>query len=140
MNNGRSIKALCLKETGELSPSQEQAALALAAGKKIAAAAKLAEVGVSTVKEWLYTIPEFPARVRELREEMTKEAIGKIVDGLGFAAVTLRNLMDSENPNAALGAARAMFEIAFKVKEGDLGKEIAELRTRINAITRARTA
>jgi hypothetical protein len=54
---------------GPLTPRQERAALALAAGATIADAAGRNGCGARTVKRWLAELPAFRRRVGELRGE-----------------------------------------------------------------------
>ena len=64
-----------------LSPKQESAAVALAAGLTVGEAARRSNAGERTIKTWSATCPAFARRVTELRAEMTSRALGRLVDG-----------------------------------------------------------
>lgn len=106
------------RASGELTPKQEAAALALAAGLTIEAAAKAAKAGGRTVRTWQATVPAFPRRVAELRAEMTSQALGRLIDGMTSAADTLGYLCrKGKSETVRLGAARAVLELGVKLRE-----------------------
>ncbi|HJZ59658.1 MAG TPA: hypothetical protein VKE74_32235 [Gemmataceae bacterium] len=74
---------------GGLTPKQEAAAFALAAGATLDEAASQSGAGLTTIKTWGATIPAFSRRVTELRGEMTARALGRLVDSMASAAETL---------------------------------------------------
>lgn len=114
-----------------LTPKQEDAALATAKGLTIAAVAKAAGAGVRTVKTWR-SLPAFQQRVSELRQEMTGEAVGKLTAGMGYAASTLRSLLDAESDGIRLSAARSVLELTLKLREqAELEAEVAALREQV---------
>src|SRR5262245_26416762 len=96
---------------GELTPKQEAAALALAAGATITAAARKTGAGETTLKRWLREQPALARRVADLRAEMTSRALGRMTDGMAEAADTLRRLLKGKSENVRLGAARALLEL-----------------------------
>jgi hypothetical protein len=114
--------------SGDLSPKQEAAALALAAGHPLRVAAKQSGAGARTIKTWTATVPAFGRRVAELRAEMTARAVGRLADGMSFAADTLRKLLTAKSETVRLGAARAVLEIGNKLRES------IELEERITAL------
>jgi hypothetical protein len=119
------------RESDPLTPRQEAAALALAAGLTIDQAAKKSGAGGRTIRTWLHDQPAFPRRVTELRAEMTSLALGRLVDGMGLAADTLRALLKAKSETVKLGAARAMLELGVKLRESvELVQRIADLEAR----------
>lgn len=114
-----------------LTPKQEAVALALAAGSTYEEAGRKAGAGVTTIKRWLSENPALPARVRELRVEMTARALGKLIDGMASAADTLGYLSrKAKNEMTRLGAARALLELAVKMRESiELEERIAALES-----------
>ena len=112
-----------------LSPAQEAVALGVASGLSLAASARKAKVGVPTAKTWSSTLPAFRRRVRELRAEMTSQALGRLVDGMSSAADTLGYLSrKGKSETVRLSAARAVLELANKTREN------VELEERLQAL------
>jgi hypothetical protein len=114
--------------SGIITARQEAAALALAAGATIPAAAARARCGVRTVKRWLATQPEFRRRIGELRGEMIGRALGTLTDALAEAAGVLRQLLASQSDAIRLGACRSILEVTTKLKE------TCELEQRLSAL------
>jgi hypothetical protein len=72
--------------------------------------------------------PKIVAKVRELRDQMVSEALGRMAHNLGAAADTLASLLGDENPLVRLRAATALLEITPKLRaEVDVAARIAEL-------------
>lgn len=116
-------------EIGELSPKQEAAALALAAGHPLRVAAKQSGAGERTIKTWSATVPGFGRRVAELRADMTSRALGRLADGMAGAADTLGFLSrKGKSETVRLGAARAILELGSKLREA------VEMEARIAAL------
>src|SRR5262245_54148746 len=116
-------------EYGVLTPKQEAAALALAAGATLDEAARESGAGSRTIRTWLHDQPAFSRRVTELRGEMTARALGKLVDGMASAADTLGYLCrKGKSEQVRLGAARALLELGIKLRE------TVELEARIAAL------
>ena len=116
-------------ENGALSPRQEAVALGVASGLSLAAAARKAKAGVPTAKTWSATLPAFRRRVRELRAEMTSQALGRLVDGMSSAADTLGYLSrKGKSETVRLSAARAVLELANKTREN------VEMEERLQAL------
>ena len=115
-----------------LSPRQDAVALALASGATLREAAQRTSAGERTIKTWTAANPQFVRRVAELRAEMTSRALGRLVEGMSFAADTLRKLLTAKSEMVRLGAARSVIELGTRVRE------IVELEERITALeTRA---
>lgn len=116
-------------ENGGLTPKQEAAALALAAGHPLRIAARESGAGERTIKTWTATIPAFSRRVSELRAEMTSRALGRLADGMASAAETLGFLSrKGKSEMVRLSAARAVLELGQKLRES------VELEARIEAL------
>jgi hypothetical protein len=116
-------------KNGVLSPKQEAAALALAAGRTRDGAARSAGCGTTTVKTWLHDQPAFGRRVQELRAEMTSMALGRLVDNMASASETLGYLSrKGRSEMVRLSAARAVLELGHKLRESvELEERIASL-------------
>jgi hypothetical protein len=107
--------------------ADDAVALALASGLTVEAAAGAAGVGERTVYRRLAN-PAFRVRVSELRTAMVERALGKMADGMGEAADTLRQLLAAKSESVRLGAARALFELSVKLRES------VELEERLRAL------
>lgn len=130
---GRAIKALSDPNGPEgdgFNPKQEAVALSLASGSTLEGAAKKSSVGVTTIKTWLAN-PAFARRVQELRAEMTTRAMSKLIDGMSFAASTLRELLSADSEQVRLSAARSVIELACKLRDTvELEQRVAALEAR----------
>jgi hypothetical protein len=114
---------------GHLTPKQESAALALAAGRTIDQAAKMSGAGARTIRTWLHDQPAFRWRIQELRAEMTSQALGRLVDTMAGAADTLSHLSrKAKSEMVRLSAARAILELGPKLRENiELEQRITQL-------------
>jgi hypothetical protein len=127
--NGRPPIAADCRHNGRLTPRQESAALALAGGSTEAEAAALANCSARTLRVWLASSPNFGRRIGQLRSEMTAQALGRLVASMTRAADTLDELASSASAETVrLGAARAVLELAIKIRES------TELEERIRAL------
>jgi hypothetical protein len=107
--------------------AQEIAAAALAAGATAKDAAASAGVHERTVRKWQAT-PEFRERVQALRDEVVGQALNRLGSGMSAAADALRNLVDHSDPHVKYKAARAVIELAVKLKEQlELEQRVEEL-------------
>ena len=107
--------------------ADEPLAVALAAGRTIREAAEAAGVGERTATRRAAE-PEFRRRVAALRGAMVQAALGRLSDGLTEAADALRKLLRAKRESVRLGAARAIHELACKLRESvDLEERIAAL-------------
>lgn len=127
--------------TVALTPKQDAAALALAAGHTIEEAAKKAGAGGRTIRTWLHDQPAFVRRIGELRAEMTGRALGRLVEGMASAADTLGYLSRrGKSEMVRLSAARAVLELGVKLRDSvELEERIAALEAQPNQSQR-RTA
>ena len=110
-----------------LSAKQELAALSLAAGASIRAAAKNAEAGERTLHTWLDD-PAFKARVAQLRAEILDQAVGGLAVGTSKATATLLKLLDDESAGIRLRAAQAVLDSAIRFRDA------AEMDARLQAL------
>jgi hypothetical protein len=101
---------------GDQRGRQELAAAALAVGKTQWAAAQTAGVSERTVRTW-WADPAFRARVAKLRGEAVSRALGRLTAGMTDAADTFLKLLKSPNDAVRLGAAKAIIELAIKVRD-----------------------
>jgi hypothetical protein len=105
-------------------------ALALATGKTRAEAARAARVSEATVTRRRRD-PAFRALVNEIRTRMVDEAIGKLTDALSKSAGRLAALVDSEDEQTALRAARSVLDSAIRLRE------FADLAGRVEALEKS---
>jgi HEAT repeat protein len=102
-------------------------AAALAAGRSNRAAAAEAGVSERTVGARMAD-PAFRRLVAELRSRMVDRAVGRLSDGMVEAADGLRALLTARSPAIRLAAARALLELAGKVRaEVELEERVADL-------------
>lgn len=133
-NKMKPVTARSGLEIGPLTPKQEAAALALAAGRTQDEAADESGSGTRTIKTWIATQPTFTRRIQELRGEMTTRALGKLVDNMTSAADTLGYLCrKGKSEMVRLSAARAILELGTKLRE------TIELSDRIDALEAGRS-
>ena len=76
-----------------LTPSQERAVTAMLTARSIAAAARAAEVGESSLRRWLRQDENFQTKLRGLREEALSQGALKLQNGVPEAVETLYRLI-----------------------------------------------
>jgi hypothetical protein len=101
--------------------------LALASGRKVEDAAKLARVSVATVYR-RQRDEAFRAEVMNTRREMWTEAVGQLTAACTEAVDALRALLKDPVASARLGAAKTILETSQK------GVELLELEQRLAAV------
>jgi HEAT repeat protein len=107
-------------------------ALCLASGQSPAEAAASTGVSLTTVYRWRRH-PKIVAKVRELRDQMVSEALGRMAHNLTAAADTLVSLLGDDNPLVRLRAATALLEITPKLRaDVDLASRLAEVERQLN--------
>ncbi len=79
-----------------LTPSQERAIEALLASRSIAAAARQAKVGESSLRRWLREDDNFQDKLRRLREQALSHAALQLQEGVSKAVGILYDLMERE--------------------------------------------
>src|SRR4051794_11318261 len=119
---------------------REPVALALAAGRTVADAARAAGGSVRAVYNWKRD-PAFTARVAALRTELYAVAAGRLADLSGKAADVLGGLLDSGAETVRLQAAKAVLDVGPKIREAaDLGEQVADLWRQLEAVAHGRNA
>lgn len=107
------------------------AAVALAGGATVRSAARKAKLGERTLYSWLRK-PVFKARVNALRARLVTEAVGHLSKDMTAASGVLRKLLRSETETTRLKAARAILELATKLRESEeMEQRIADLEARL---------
>ena len=99
-----------------LTPSQEGAIEALLSAPSVAAAARQAEVGESSLRRWLHDDDNFQNKLRCLREEALLHAALQLQQGAGKAVGTLYELIGRDKgvePGRA-SLVRAAINFAFR--------------------------
>jgi hypothetical protein len=108
---------------------KEQAIAALLNHRTTEEAASAVGIGVTTLFRWLNQ-PEFRAAYLKARREAVSQAIARMQQATGAAAVTILKLMTDPNVPAAVRfrAAESVFDIAVKgIETEDIEARIAEL-------------
>ncbi len=118
--------------------ADEALALAIAGGRTLRDAARAAGVSERTAaRRW--ADKDFRLRVSELREEMTRCALGRLADGMGEAADTLRGLLSAETDGVKLAAARAILQLGVELRAlVELEEKVRELEESLPAAGRGR--
>ena len=101
--------------------------VALAKGESNVIAAKLGGCSLRTVDRRLAD-PTFRDEVQKVRSRLVATAAGRIAGLMDSAADALRELLNSQTEAIRLSAARAVFDVALKLKE------CAELEDRLLAV------
>jgi hypothetical protein len=111
----------------KLSPARLKAIAALLENETIAAAAKTAKIGRTTLYEWLKD-PEFAAALNEGREMIFIEALDALKTAAKMATDRLIQIMGSDDIGQARLAAVAILRYSIE------GHEIKEIDARISRI------
>jgi hypothetical protein len=123
-------------KSGTLNPKQEAAALLLAVGRSVKAAAHEAGVAERTLRNWKAE-GAFRARVQELRSEVFGRAVGALCGISVRAARTLARLLQSADEKVQFGAAKAVLEAAPRMREQiDLVEQMEELKRQMDEVKR----
>jgi hypothetical protein len=110
--------------------NQESAALLLASGHSIAAAAERLEVNEKTIRRWLAA--GLQGRVRQLRTELFGQAVGVLTTISSTAAVVLGKLLSSKSERVQLNAAEVVISAAMSAAEqADLRQQVEELQAQV---------
>ena len=94
--NGSTVLNQSNDRNDGLTPSQERAIKALLASRSIAAAARQAEVGESSLRRWLREDDNFQDKLRRLREQSLSHAALQLQEGVSKAVGILYDLMERE--------------------------------------------
>jgi transposase-like protein len=110
---------------------QEAAAMALATGRTIRAAAQKANVSERALRNWMAE-EGFRARVDELRSLMFRRAVGVLCSLAARAGRTLGKLLGSESEKVQLGAAKTILESTPRLREAaDLAARLEILEAKL---------
>jgi hypothetical protein len=107
----------------------EAAIAALLARPSIEDAARVAGVAEKTLRRWMRE-PQFIAQYLQARRDSVSQAIARVQQGMGAAAITMLKLMTDPNVPAAvrLRAAEAVFSCGVKgIEVEDIEVRLAEL-------------
>src|SRR5262245_43280058 len=94
----------------------ELAALSLAIGRTVKAAAKRAKISERTLFVWLKK-PAFRRKIAELRSRVIDTAVGRLADRMVAAADVLSRLLKSQVELTRLKAAKAVLELSTRLRE-----------------------
>jgi transposase-like protein len=111
-----------------LSPRQEAAALALASGASVVAAARKTGAGEPTIRTWLAQLPAFKQRINQLRADMTSRVVGHLNRAMVEAVGTLRKLLKHRSASMRRGAANDL------LTHGPQFITLVELQARVEAL------
>src|SRR5690606_12263571 len=112
---------------------KEGAALALARGEPVTAAAALSGVAPSTLTRWQRD-PELTARDRELRSELLENDLGAHSDAATAAVTALRGALQADSEAVRVLAAVAILNSLVTVRDAT---EVAERLTAIEDALKA---
>jgi hypothetical protein len=101
---------------GLTTQGDEALVMALGTGSNVRNAALVAYVSERTVYRRLND-PAFCSRVAEVREQLFDHAVAKLVDASVDAADRLWSLLDSEDEEMQLKAAKAILELGPRLKQ-----------------------
>jgi hypothetical protein len=88
----------------------------LAKGHSVRAAARRANIPRNTAARKARR-PAFKAKVDQLRDELVRQALGRLVGSQNKTAGTLAELLKASSEKVRLGAARAILDTGMKLKE-----------------------
>ena len=99
-----------------LTPGQERAIQAMLTARSIAAAARQADVGQSTLRRWLREDDNFQEKLRQLREEALSHAALMLQQGAATAVCIMHDLIQSGKPidPGRVSLIRTAIEFAFR--------------------------
>ncbi len=110
MNNSSDVR------NDGLTPSQERAIGALLTARSVAAAARQANVGESSIRRWLHEDENFQLKLRGLRDESLTHAAFQLQQGASEAAGVMRDVVkgDTRVDSARASIIRAAVEFGFR--------------------------
>jgi len=103
---------------GNYSLKREKALTALMTNPTIKGAAEECGIAEKTLHAWLKE-EDFASKVKAAQEEVTRQAIGRILLSIGRSIETLEDIMQDATNNASprVAAARTLLDYGFKVYE-----------------------
>lgn len=111
---------------------------ALACGKTVRDAAKLAAIGERTAYRRA-SEPATQQAVAEARSAILGRTIGRMTSLSIEAAETLRRLLNAESEAVCLGAARSVLELGVRLREAtELAERLAEIERRVRELLEAK--
>jgi hypothetical protein len=109
----------------------ESIVAALVMGASYQSAAQHAGVSPTTVFRRVKS-PAFQRKLLAARQEITRQSIDKASFYGNMALNTLMRLLESENDAVALGSARSLCEIVFKMREtADFEERLAQIESEL---------
>jgi hypothetical protein len=105
---------------------KEEAVAALLTHKSVEDAARSVGLNPNTLLKWLQ-VPEFRALYLKARREAASQAIARIQQGMGAAAITMLKLMTDPNVPAAVRLRAAEAVVGFGLK----GIEVEDIEVRL---------
>jgi hypothetical protein len=114
--------------------TRDRAALLLASGRTIKRAAEKAGISRRCLTEWL-TEEAFRARVREFRERLIRETVGRLAQAGAGAVRTLVKLTgDGVKPEVKRSAAATLLANLLRGAElVDMAQDLSEIKRRLDA-------
>lgn len=103
---------------------------ALASGQSVKDAAESAGIGERTATRRL-SDPAFRKEIQRVQTSILERAISSVSGVADEAVKTLRELLKAKGENVRLGAARALLDLTFRVREVAFA---AELQQRIDSL------
>lgn len=88
----------------------------LASGHSVANAARLCNVTARTVHRRLKK-PEFSREVDKVRRSLMDRAVGRLASTMARASSTLRELLDDQDADVRLRAAKTILECGLKLRD-----------------------
>lgn len=132
-----------------LLPKQELVALAIASGSTLEQAARKANVGVSTIRNWTVDCADFVERIQAIRDEISRAVIDKLKLGMMEATDMFRELVrEGETSHIRMKAGEALMVHGIAITEMlDLKQRIAILEggkgpqnvVMVNAVAKSET-
>jgi len=117
-------------QNGTVSGKRSRAAMLLAAGRSVRAAARAIGVAERTLHRWR-SEPPFAEHVRDLQAELLRRAVGRLSSSMPVAAMKLRKLLASDSEKVQLAAASKLLENGLKLREQlDLAERVQALERR----------
>ncbi len=117
---------------GEKRSRKEEAAIsALLTESGIAAAAKKAGVGESTLRRWLQDT-DFAERCRSARRQVLEQSTARLQSATVDAVNALRAIVSSQDspPSTRVSAARTILDMAYRAVEvGELSERLYSIET-----------
>jgi transposase len=103
-------------------------AVEIARGASIAQAAKSVKISETTGYRWARK-PELRKAVEDIRSTVLQVASHRLTNIVGKAVDTLERLLDSENENVQLSAARTVIDGTTKMRQlAELEQELEQIR------------